>query len=246
MSFVSGSLVALVSFTAFAEGVSRRDELFESWEKAQRGVRSLVVEFTLETRDPVYNTWDKTTGTLRLLRTRTGKILASYEVIAKKPKEEKPERSSGLLNGGSIYLLNHDNKHAMRFEPAGGDVRGFLETYFNPFVVLLDRKHALETFEVKVVKKDEWYTYLALKPRVKPTTWSNGFNEGRVALLNKASEGVPKDMPVQLWYADSFCQRIFKIKVWRMNADALKEEEFAKPEDRPGWLVVDFPFRSKK
>ena len=36
------------------------------------------------------------------------------------------------------------------------------------------------------------------------------------------------------------------IKVWRMNADALKVEEFAKPEDRPGWEVLDFPFRAKK
>jgi hypothetical protein len=31
-----------------------------------------------------------------------------------------------------------------------------------------------------------------------------------------------------------------------MNADAQKRGEFAKPEDRPGWVVVEFPLQSKK
>ena len=246
MSFISGILVCLVSCTMLAEGTSRLDELFASWQQTQRTVRSLVVEFTLETQDRVYNTWDKATGTFRLLRTRKGEIFASYEVITKKPKGDKSERFSGLLNGGSIYLLNHDNKSAIRYEPAGGDVRGFLGTYWNPFVALLDRKRAQEKFEVKVIKQDEWYTYLAVKRRGKPQAWSINVDEGRVALMNKASEGVPKGMPAQLWYTDGFHHVKFTINVWRMNAGALNVEEFAKPEDRPGWVVLESAFRRKE
>lgn len=247
MQSSSRCLLVLLCVTPFADGADRKGELFESWEQAQRGIRSLVVEFTLETTDPVYKTRDKATGTLRLMRTRKGEVLASYEVISKRPKGDKPERFHGLLHGGSIYLLNHDNKSAIRFELAGGDTRGFLETHFNPFVVLLDRKHAEEKCEVKVTKQDEWYTYLAVKPRVKTQGWSSlNLKEGRIALMNKASEGVPKDMPTLLWYTDGLYQFTIRIKTWRLNADALKVEEFAKPEDRPGWVVVESPFQRKK
>ena len=144
-------------------------------------------------------------------------------------------------------MLYHDQRVALRFDPEAGDLLGFLQRYFNPFVLLLDRKRAEEKHDLEVVKQDEWYVYLSVKPKqVKRYGWfSDTFREGRVVLMNKASEVVPKDMPRQLWYTDGNRAYIVEVKAWRLNAaDPPKLEEFAKPEDRPGWRVE--PPLSKK
>jgi hypothetical protein len=50
-----------------------------------------------------------------------------------------------------------------------------------------------------------------------------------------------------LWYTDGIREYIFEITSWRLNgADAPKRDEFAKPEDRPGWEVCECSFRKKK
>ena len=65
--------------------------------------------------------------------------------------------------------------------------------------------------------------------------------------MNKASESLPKDMPRQLWYTDGIREYTFEIKAWRLNGtDPPKLEEFAKPEDRPGWEVVEWPSKPQK
>ena len=92
-----------------------------------------------------------------------------------------------------------------------------------------------------MVKQDDWYTYLVVKPKnVRRFGWlPDRFQDGRVVLMNKASDTVPQDMPRQLWYTDGINDYTFEIKSWRLNpVDSLKLEEFAKPEDRPGWKVL--------
>src|SRR5438552_2978859 len=98
-----------------ADRVDRQNQLFASWQEAQRRVKSLVVQFSLETTDCVYNDREKAEGTFRLLRTPKGEVFASYEVTLPRAKAQKQERGSGLLNGGTVYLLNHDKKAAIRF-----------------------------------------------------------------------------------------------------------------------------------
>jgi hypothetical protein len=225
------------------------DDLFARWVAAEGKAESLVVKFDLETKDPIFDQRDKASGTFRLIRTKNGEVFASYEVVAEKPKGEGAEQFSGLLNGGKVYLLNHDKKTAMRFELADSELKPFLEKYFNPFVVLLDRKRAEAKCTLEVVKQDEWYTYLAVKPKpVKRYGWfPNNFHDGRLVLMRKDAEAVPKGMPRQLWYTDGVREYLFDIKAWQLNpAAGPKLEEFAKPEDRPGWEVVDWPFQRKK
>ncbi|HMC65212.1 MAG TPA: hypothetical protein VKI65_09765 [Gemmataceae bacterium] len=244
-----GSLLAVSFVTAVAHGADRQDQLFASWEQAQREVRSLVVEFTLQTKDTIREERHKTEGTFRLIRTRNGKLFASYEAIEKKPNGDGQERWSGLLNDGAVYLLNANQKAAIRFEPVDGDLRGFLEKYFNPFVLLLDRKRADDKSKLEIVRQDEWYSYLAVNPKqVKRYGWfPDTFHQGRAVFMNKASESLPKDMPRQLWYTDGIREYTFEIKAWRLNGtDPPKLEEFAKPEDRPGWEVVEWPSKPQK
>jgi hypothetical protein len=147
-----------------------------------------------------------------------------------------------------VYILDHDNKIAIRFEPTDGDVRGFLEKYFNPFVLLLDRERAQEKYKLEVVNQDEWYTYLTIKPKqVKRYYWFADFYEGRAVFMNKASDSVPQDMPKQLWYTDGICEYTFETKIWQVNdVNAPKLDVFARPEDRPGWQVGEWPFKPAK
>jgi len=243
-----GSLL-VVGLAASADRADRRDQLYASWQEAQRGVKSLVVEFTRETRDPIFKERQKAEGAFRLIRTPKGEVFASYEIVEPEAKGDKQERWSGLLHNGTVYLLDHDKKTAIRFEQTGGDLWRFLEKYFNPFVLLLDQKRAGEKCQIEVVQQDEWYTYLAVKPKqVKPFGWfPDTFHEGRAVLMNKASEAVPKDMPRRLWYTNGIREYTFEIKGWRLNAaEAPKLEKFARPEDRPGWKVGEWPFQSNK
>lgn len=236
MQFVCVTLIALVSIHLRSE--DRQDQLFASWQEAQRSVKSLVIDFTLELKHGSFID-DKAEGTFRLLRTPNGQIFASYHVC---PAEGNflVGDFSGLLNDGIVYKLNESGKTALNLKPIQGDLMQFLEKYFNPFVLLLERKHAKEKCDLQVVKQDEWYTYLNVTPKkVKRYGWNpDTFHRGRVVLMSKSSESVPKNMPRELQYFDGSSEHIFAIKSWRLNApEAPKVEEFAKPEDRPGWQV---------
>ncbi|MBI3409722.1 MAG: hypothetical protein HY040_15380 [Planctomycetes bacterium] len=228
---------------ALQSGPDRMDELFAAWEAAEQNFKSLVVDFTLQVKEPICNDRQKSDGTFRMLRTAKGAVFATYELVNTNPKDEKQERTSGLLNNGIIYLLDHEKKVAVRFEPSDGDARRFLERHFNPLVSLLDRKRAEDKWKMEV-KEDEWYTYLTLKAKKPTTGWlPESFQDSRIALMNKTSKGVPKNMPAQLWYVEGMNEHTFTIKTWRINGDdAPQLGEFARPEDRPGWQVGGWPF----
>jgi hypothetical protein len=248
MQFVSGTL--LVALAAIhAESDARQEQLFASWQEAQRTIKSLVVQFTLETRDIVSKRGQpKAEGVFRLIRTPDGKLFASYQ-LTQPEGSDWPGRWTGLLNDGSVYLLVDDKKTAFGMKPNDDDLRQFLEKHFNPFVLLLDKKYAKDKCYLEVVKQDEWYTYLSVTPKnVKRYGWNiDSFQGGRVVLINKSSERVPKDMPRELRYTDGFNEYVYDIKSWRFNAPkAPKLEEFARPEDRPAWKVGDWPFVSNK
>ncbi|MBV9124835.1 MAG: hypothetical protein JO112_15885 [Planctomycetes bacterium] len=241
-------VLVLGFFAPWADGADRLDQLFASWQEAQHSVRALVVEFILEYKDPFFNEPLKAEGTFRLIRTSRGEVFALYETTYPGGKAEKQERFIGLLNLGRVYLLDPDKKKAIRFEPKDGDVTEFLGRNFNPFVWLLDRRRAQDQFQVEVIKQDQWYTYLAIKPKQdKPSGWFPN-NGGRIVLMNKSSAAVPKDMPRELGYytggADGYV--LFEVKAWRLNPpEAPKMEEFTRPEDRPGWQVSEWPFGRK-
>jgi hypothetical protein len=239
-AFAGFLLVA--SFVAVGEeGANRKDELFAAWQKTQGSVRSLVVEFTLEVRDVLPGNWQKADGTFCLIRTPENRVFASYRFPDLNDFwQGAPKQVSGLLNNETVYLLNHHEQTARRFELTHGELLPFLEAYVNPFVQFLDQKLAEEQCHVEVVTQDEWYTYLSVKPKQrKRTFWfADQFHEGRIVLMNKDSECVPQNMPRQLWFTNRFQEYTFEIKKWNLNsANAPRLAEFTKPENRPGWRV---------
>ena len=244
MQFICAILIQFVAI--YVKSEARQDQLFASWQEAQRTVKSLVVDFTLEAKHGSFID-DKAEGTFRLLRTPNGQIYAYYQV---RPAEGNffLRDVSGLLNDGTIFGLNESEKTALNLKPIQGDLMQFLEKYFNPFVLLLDRKHAKEKCDLQVVKQDEWYTYLEVIPKnPKRYGWNpDRLERGRIVLMSKPCESVPKNMPRELRYLDGIFENIFTIKSWRFNApDGPKVEEFAKPEDRPGWKVYDWDLGGK-
>jgi len=247
MRVLAASVLAVGLVASWARGDDRLDQLIESWAEAKRDTKALIVEFSLETRDTLTGKREKSDGTFRLMRTPNGEVLASYQVA--KPSGTRG-RWSGLLNGGTVYLLNHDKKAAVRFErQSDDDLRRFLEEYFNPFVRLLDRKRVEESCRLEVVKQDESYTYVLVTPKqVMRSGWlPDRFHEGRAVFMRKASATVPKDMPRQLWYTNGSQDFAFDIRAWQINPAAdPKVDDFAKPEDRPGWTVSDWPWRIER
>lgn len=229
-----------LAVTVPGAATDRLDQLFTAWEEAQRDVHSLVVTFTEEIRDPVLDTRQQLVGTLKLLRTDGGDFLASYHVHANGPTDTRQQHVSGLLYHGAVYLLDHDQKTAVRFEAADHDLLGFLDKYFNPFVLLLDSTRAQEAFQLKVTKQDEWYTYVTVKPKQpREVGWS--FSEGRAVFMNRPTDTLPVSMPKQLWYRGGSMEYWFEIKEWKWNGpEAPKRSEFKRPEDRPGWEVLEW------
>src|SRR5437899_1743329 len=141
MRVFAASVLVVVFVAAWANAGDRLDELFASWEEAQRDVKTLVVEFSQKAKDPLVDKWETTECTFRLIRSPNGEVFASYEFGEPVERAVKRDRWSGLLNNRAVYLLNHDKKTAVRFEhQKADDLRRFLEEYFNPFVRLLDRK----------------------------------------------------------------------------------------------------------
>jgi hypothetical protein len=222
-------------------GADRVDELFVSWQAAQRDIKSLLVEFTKETLDRSSDKLEEAEGTFRLIRNPDGKLLASYRVIEPRTtREKRPSQVTGLLAGGAIYLLDHRGNSALRFDLKEDALPPFLEKYFNPFVLLLDQQRAQEKCRFEVVKQDERYTYLDVKPKlVTRSGWfQDSFDRGQVIVMNNDSDEVPKEIPWGLRYWVGTYQFTFYIKSWRLNADQQPQpEEFTRPEDRPGWKV---------
>lgn len=247
-------VIGMVLFLFAASGPSDPeplDELFDGWARAQGKVESLIVEFDLETKDNTFNTVEKFTGRFSLIRNKRGEVFALYDTTRKESRDGKAKHSAGLLNGGKVYLLNHDEKKATSVEITDSELMAFLEDYFICYTVLLDRKRAEEKWHLEIVKQDNWYSYLKMTP--KQATWSlfGWFQvprpEGRAVLMRKDSDTIPKGMPRQLWVTDGSSEHKFEIKSWRLNpTQGPNLEDFTRPEDKPGWKVGKMPFQGKK
>jgi hypothetical protein len=242
MEFCSlGMLYAGIVAVMTGAGTARLDELFASWQRAQRDVRSLVVEFTEESRDHAFNQKHQSEGTLTLIRTPNGEIRASYEL---RPKDGTDRRFGGLLLGKTVIVLDHAKKKAYELPPQDEGTVLFLARWLNPFVLMLNNPRARKELELSIVGQDRWYTYLQVVPS-SPWKQQMGFTarwiEGRVVLMNEASRDVPKNMPRQLWYSDGTHERTFDIRSWRLNAaNGPGAEALRHPRDWPGWEFAPY------
>lgn len=226
---------------------ARLDEVFARWAEAEKGCRSLVVEFAITQSHNVIKRDMVTTGILRLARTDGGEVVAGCEFI--RTDNGRTFRQQALVSEGRVYLLDPERKTAVRWENMEGGAAGFVERNFLPFVLLLDREQAEQKCRVAVIKEDKDFTYLTVTPRtVRTTGWlPDNFHDGRMAVTRTASEAIPAGRPRQLWCTDGDHQTWFDITAWRENpTDGPTAKEFIRPEDREGWTVTDAPFQSQR
>jgi hypothetical protein len=215
------------------------DVLFRNWEREQAHIRTLAIEFELERYDPLFNERVRFDGTFKLRRSPRGAVLARYEV---KPIGKSGSHMVGLLRGQTAYLLLPAEKTAGKINLAGQDVIQYLGSWFNPFALLIDKKHTERELRLKISKQDEWYTYLDVE-RKRSGWFPVGLLRGRVVLSLRASDAVPKDMPRELWYADlGGVEYKYYIRNWRVNApDGPREDAFENPDTFLGWQVTEWP-----
>ena len=219
------------------------NHLFNACQNAQRDVKSLIVEFKLEVRDTTFNRNRTATGRFQLIRTAKGEIYASYELLFdSKTKGGVPEQFTGLLLKDWICWLNYDNKHVNRHRIVDEPVE-FLGTFFNPIVLLLDRKKAESKWDVSVSKQDDWYQYIELIPNAKLVArrgWFDPLPERvrvQLVVMKADSAKIPKSMPVQIWIRDeNGPEYTFTIKSWTQNPkDPPKVGDLKALLNRPGW-----------
>jgi hypothetical protein len=224
----------------------RQEQLFGGWQKAQDEIRSLIVEFSYEA--PILES-KPLKGVFKLRRAPNGAILARCELGA------GPERRCALLVADRAYLMEPAEKTALRFNLPRHGILKVLSAYYNPFMVLLDKRYVQEHFRLQVTNQDEWYTYLSLAPRDAKerrrflgimsfdgiVSWSHeDFSSGTIAVLNKDSDSIPKDMPRALTWTDGLNSYRYDIHKWQRNgANAPPLSDFQAPEEMPGWRVVD-------
>jgi hypothetical protein len=232
--------VAVASGLRAAAAQARLEELFSAWEKARRETRTLVVEFTLEQRDQTFGGTERFQGSLKLRRTADGGVQARYELT--------PARRGGLpfvalLRDDRVYWLQQDKKVALLFDLSGKDGPLWLKKYFNPFVLLIDRARARQEWRLQIAKQDGWYTYLDVRPR--GAKRNDPFDVGRVALLNRGNDAVPRNFPRRLWYTlDVGISNTYDITRWSLNGpDKLADEDFADPGMMLDWKVLKWPPR---
>ncbi len=248
-------LICLVSAVACAQdapgepaaGANTADDLdqvLSSWERTQRDIKSLAVEFTFTIQDKVFGTKEKADGNFRLVRTPDGNIRASCEWTPE--NRNGPRLKAGLLDSRTVYYFDDTLKTEFHWKLGDKDPIEFLADCFNPLTVLLDRKRAEQVSGMEVTR-DEAYTYLLIKPKHpkdRKAGWLTlpGFALGRVTLMNADSASVPKGMPKQLWHCVSNGNETFvDIKSWRMNAaDGPTVADLDKSVNLPGWTVHEW------
>jgi hypothetical protein len=123
------------------------------------------------------------------------------------------------------------------------DTALLLERHFHPLVVLLDRKRAVADYDFRVVKRDEYYTYLTIRPKPNRHRCSVPlFDDGLVVTPNADGGAAPKDMPVVLRYTRGPATTTIRVKSWRTNQPGgPRPEDFTAPTERDGWKVKTLP-----
>lgn len=223
--------ISLVSFAVFGVTDSVAVELaFARRGRAARDMTSLSVEFTCTTAEVLPQREVKWVGIFRMLRTEDGPFAV---LTATRGQESKKY----LLRGGDVFLIDPQVKTSTRIRP--DDVTRFVENYFHPFVVLLDRARATEAYSVRVRKRDEYFTYLGLEPKKGKTVWPGG----EIVLVHKANDDPPVGVPRVIRHsADPHTSVLWDIKKWVMNGDASpKLEEFEPPAEKDGWQMIEMP-----
>ncbi len=222
---------------------TRERELFDSWQKAQKDVTSLVVEFAYEGIDASFPEVRKGTGIVRILRTATGQIYGSYELLYdSKTKGGAPEdQFTAVLLDGPYAVLDYKTKTVCHGTLDRKELICQLAEYLNPAIILLDRRRMDEKWNLEIAKQDDYYTYTKMTEK-KPNDAGWFFVPRRIelAFMKIESINIPKNMPRQIWFEHHGSGiYLYSFTKWRVNPkDPPTIKQFEEYLDRPGWTII--------
>jgi hypothetical protein len=254
-------LTAIVPEVAAA---ARLEQLLSYWEQTRGKARSLTVEFKIEHAYPVFDRKEEFDGRLKLLRLPGSSLRGFVELRPKSRPAEvglpwlpggplriilgaSPQRPAepfrAWLLDGHAYFLEPDQKRLLELHVGEVDLFDVLVRYLHPFVACTDKQLAKEQYRLTITKQDEWYTYIHVWPKSrKRTGWLEPAlpAEGRIAVRNKDADGLPRNLPAQLWFMD-VTGNTHRVDFTRWELDepgAERAKEFQKPVPPPGWQVL--------
>src|SRR4051812_9316097 len=93
----------------------RQEQIFQSWDRMRANLRTLVVDYTWERHDRVFDTREKGTGHLKTLRRQDGQLAVALKT-RREDKNETGRWQEVLLVGPILYVLRAEERTAMRID----------------------------------------------------------------------------------------------------------------------------------
>jgi TIGR03009 family protein len=106
-----------------------------------------------------------------------------------------------------------------------------------PFSSFLQVDKTRCLFDSKLVKEDQWYSYIELQPRAQEA--KDDYRRARVVLMK------PNYLPRQIWFEQPNGNEV-KWDITRIQENvSLPRKEFTAPQVPPGWKLIRLPQRTK-
>jgi TIGR03009 family protein len=203
------------------------DALLIQWEQKMKAVQAIEAECVRTETDPVTNTTEVYQGRARFLKPDRAELW-----MVKQKNRDVYERF--LCTGRQLYEFRPQTRlvrvHTL---PPRAPGQPALDDNFLGLLSGMDAREAKRRYDLQLVKKDQWYYYLVVKPRL-PADKAE-FTEARLVLL--AQTMLPREI--------SFIPpngNIIKWDIPRLNpAAAIGPADFAPPQLPRDWKIEQVP-----
>jgi len=208
----------------------RMEQLLTRWKKEQEKFQTLSVEFTAKRKNPVFPNAPAEQSNGRLVAKKRPEGAVDFVLELRSANSANPSQKLSYVDG-SLYVYREEEKVILEIPDQNPEA---LISNF-PLSLFLDAKSLRKNYDAKVAKIDALYSYIELLP--KTLVGRQSLSSGRVAVLNKASESIPQDMPRQIhWIEPNNFAITYDIRKWQFNVpSAIRGEDFEKPKPLAGW-----------
>jgi len=205
---------------------NRLDALLLRWEQEMGKVQTLAVQCTRTTVDKTFQVTDVFEGTAKYMKPN----LAMLEM----QKKDKPQVFEKYVCSGAFLYEYAPQTREVRVHELPGPKPGQAEgDNFLSFIFGMKAEEAKRRYDLQLVKEDQWYVYLEIKPRL-PADKAD-FQKARLVLNNQTF------LPRELWFEQPNGNEV-KWDLPRVdNGAKLSRVDFTAPATPPGWTMKKVP-----
>jgi hypothetical protein len=211
--------------------------------KLRTEVKTLRVTFTLTRTDAVFRKSTSVNGTLTVLNGGT-----VYGALRFEPESDPNGVETWVLRGNDLFFYSTRDKTIRKCDSAKVGALKYVADYWHAAVWLLDPAEARKRCDVRVLKRDEYYSYFTVRVS-QPSVLGLFFDrpaaeerhEYRFAVTRKASSDFPAGAIRQIGYTvpngDLY---VYKVTSWARDEHQLTPKDFPDPAKPPeGWKVIE-------